>query len=69
MYLLLNNVKLQIALVHSVYIVKFSNTTNKHIDQVRQVLTLLQEVGVTLSLKKWKFSTICIDYLRHVIRL
>lgn len=48
----LKKVKWQYALVYLDDVVKFSQTPDKHIEHFRQVLTLLNDVGVTLNLKK-----------------
>lgn len=47
----------------------FSGAPEEHIDHVRHVLTLLNNAGVTLKLKKFTFFMDTIDYLGHVIRL
>lgn len=60
-------VKWQIALVFRDDIVSFSKTPEKYIDHVRQVLTLLQKIGVTLMLKKCWFYTNTSAYIGHVI--
>lgn len=46
---------------------KVSETPDKHIKQVRQVLTLMTNAGLKLNLKKCKFLTNCIDYFGNVI--
>ena len=46
-----------------------SNTAEKHIDHVREVLTVLKKAGTSLKLKKCKFFAKSMDYLGHVNRL
>lgn len=45
----------------------FLGTPDEHIEDVRQILTLLHDMDVTLNLKNCQFSTKGIDYLGHVI--
>lgn len=40
----------------------------KHINHIKQVLTLLQPTWITLNLKKCFLFTDTIDYLRRIIR-
>lgn len=46
----------------------FSGTPDDHFDYVSQVLTLLNDTGVTLNLKKYEFVTNGIDYFAHLIQ-
>lgn len=64
----LSRVKWQFTLFYLDDIVVFSRLPNERIDQVRQVLTLLRNAGVTLKLRKCEFFTNSIDFLGHVIR-
>lgn len=61
-------VRWQTALVYLDDIVIFFRTLEEHITHVRQVLSLLQNAGVTLKVKKCRFITNTIGYLGHVIR-
>lgn len=46
----------------------FSRASDEAIHYVKQVLTLLNDAGVTLHLMEWKLLINCIDNLGHVIR-
>lgn len=58
----------QFALVYVNNTVIFSKTPKKHIDHVRQVLKLLQLVGVILKLNNCFFLADTINYFERVIR-
>lgn len=45
-----------------------SRGPTEHIIDVRKVITLLNNAGVSLKLKKRRFFTEAIDYLRYIIR-
>lgn len=70
MDVILSTIRWQFALVYLDDIVVFSKNPYEHIDHVKQVLTLLHDagVGVTLKLEKCDFFKNRINYLRHVIR-
>ncbi len=46
----------------------FSKTLGEHIDHVDDVLTALQEAGVSFKIRKCQVFTHRIRYLRHIIR-
>lgn len=48
-------------------IVIFSRTPDQHINNIRQVLTLLYDGSVTISVKKYEFFSNCVDYLCYVM--
>lgn len=68
MNVILATVKWQFALLYLVDIIIFSKHAYKHIEHVRQVLTLFNDAGMMLILKKSKFFTDQINYLAHVIK-
>lgn len=65
---LLTKIKLQFAWVYLEDIVIFWRTPDIHIEYVRQVLTLLNDAGMKLALKKGEFFTKGIHHLGHVIQ-
>jgi transposase InsO family protein len=56
------------AIVYLDDIIIFSSTVEDHIRDVDQVLTMLNEAGVSLKLKKCRFFRRRVDYLGHVIQ-
>lgn len=68
MNVLLTTVEWQFVLVNLDSIVIFSRTPDEHIDNVRQVLTVLYDADVILNLEEMRISTYRIDYLGHVNR-
>lgn len=49
-------------------VIIFSNTFDEHVGHVREVLSVLQEAGLSLKLNKCTFFSSKVDYLGHVIR-
>lgn len=68
MNIILSSVKWPYPLVYLDDIFMYSESSDKHISPVGQVLTLLNEAGVTLKLKNCEFFTNRIAYLGHVIK-
>lgn len=64
---ILSSVNWQFALVYLDDIVTFSKSDEQNIDFVRKVLTLPQNTGVTLKLKKCRFFTENIYHLGYLI--
>lgn len=58
--------KVFLAYLHG--IVAFSDAPQDHIAHVRCILWQLYDEGGALKLKKYKFFSMVIDYLGHVIR-
>lgn len=69
MEVILAGVEGQYAAAYLDDIVIFSKVLEKHIDYVKQLLTLLPRAGVTLKLKKFSSFTDSIEYFRQIIRL
>lgn len=67
MDVILPAVKLQLAVVYLEDIVVFSRLWTERIAHVRKVFALLDNAGVTLKLKNFRFSTNTVDYLGHII--
>lgn len=67
MHVILATVKWKLALVYLNDIIIFSKSPLKQVDHVHQVLKLLSDVEVTLTLKKFSFFTDTMDYLGHII--
>lgn len=68
MDVILASVRWLFALVYLGNIVIISKKAEKHIEHVKQVLTLLKHAGVRLNVKKCYFFTETIEYLGNVIR-
>lgn len=64
---ILESVIRKTTLVHLDNTVILFKKPEKHITHVKQVSTLLHKPGVTLTLKKCRFYTNTMDYLKHVI--
>lgn len=67
MHIVLAKVKWQFDLVYLDDIILFLRTPDEHNENVRQVMTLLNDAGVTLNLNKCKFFANFIDYVGHVL--
>ena len=65
--IILSGVRWKTCLVYIEDVVIFSKTEKEHFAQVRHVLTLLEEAGVKLKLKKCFFFHQRVEYLGHVI--
>jgi Reverse transcriptase (RNA-dependent DNA polymerase) len=68
MDVLLSRVLWQTAIVYLDDIIVFSRTPEKHLRDLDVVLTLLEEAGVSLNLRKCAFFRSRVDYLGHVVR-
>jgi len=66
--ILLAGVKWQFCLVYLDDVIIFSETEEKHISHVDNVLQILHQAGVTLKLKKSEFFRKSVDYLGHRLR-
>lgn len=64
---ILSEVKWRFCLVYIDDIIVFSNDNETHLDQLDHVMTLLEEAGVKLKLKKCFFFRGSVEYLGHVI--
>lgn len=69
MGVILASVKWKISLMYLDDVDVFSNTIEDHIDNLKVVLELFKNAGVTLKPEKCFFFQKKIDYLRNVIRL
>lgn len=69
MDVMLDSLRWQFTLVYAVNIVVFSKLAANYIEQVRRVLRLLYEAGVTPKLKKCRLFAENMDYIGRVIRL
>lgn len=68
MNVLQTKVNCQFAFVHLDDTVILLRTPEEQIKSVRQVLSLLDDAGMMLTLNKCDFFTMCIDHLGCVIR-
>lgn len=68
MHVILATVNCQFALVHLYDTVIFFVTPENYIRNIREVLTLFNNAGSNINLKKCQFFTRAIEYLGHVIR-
>lgn len=64
---LLAGYKWKTCLVYLDDVIVFSKDMNNHFEHVQEVLTILQQAGVSLKLEKCKFFTSKVAYLGHVI--
>ena len=65
--IILSGVRWKTCLMYKDDVVIFSKTEEEHFTQVNHVLTLLEEAGVKLKLKKCFFFHQRVEYLGHVI--
>ena len=65
--IILSGPRWQSCVIYLDYVIVFSRTTENHLRQVDEILTLLRNAGVTLKLKKCAFSLPRVDYLGHII--
>lgn len=68
MDIILSLVKSQPALVFREVIKMFPETTEEHISNMKQVLTLLRKVTLTIKLEKCRFLTNTIYYIENITR-
>ena len=57
----------QTAITYLDNILVYSNTQQEHTKHVKDVLRCLQEVGLKLNLKKYKFNKLEVEFLRYII--
>ena len=67
MYILLSQYKWQTCLVYLGDIIVYSNSFDKHVKDITDILSVLQQSGVSLKLKKCYFFKKSVDYLGHKI--
>lgn len=63
----LTKYKWETCLVYLDDIIIYSNNVEDHIDHVDEILTSLNQAGITLKIKKCKFFTKTVEYLGHII--
>ena len=57
----------QTAITYLDDILVYSNTQQEHTKHVKNVLQCLQEVGLKLNPKKYKFNKLEVEFLRYII--
>ncbi|CAN8076105.1 unnamed protein product [Agarophyton chilense] len=67
MDIILSRVKWKFSLVYLDDVIFFSRTVKKHFRHVKKVLTILQDAGVTLKLRKCAFFKASVNYLGHAV--
>ncbi|CAN8075543.1 unnamed protein product [Agarophyton chilense] len=67
MHIILSRVKWKFALVYLDDVIIFSLTVTEHLRHVKKVLTILQDPGVTLKLRKCAFFQASVDNHAHVV--
>ena len=65
--IILSGVRWQSCLIYLDDFIVFSRTTEGHLSNVNEILTILRNAGVTLKLKKCAFFQPRVDYLGHFI--
>ena len=65
--ILLAGLKWQSCLVYVDDVIVFSETFDKHLSAVEDVLAILQEAGLSMNMRKCKFFSRTVDYLGHVV--
>ena len=65
--IVLSSVRWQFCIVYLDDVIIFSNSVDEHIDHIDQVLTLLENAGMSIRLKKSFFMHKEIEYLGHII--
>jgi Reverse transcriptase (RNA-dependent DNA polymerase) len=66
--IILAGVKWKTCLVYLDDIIVFSSSREAHLHHVHEVLSLLEEAGLSLKLSKCHLSQASVDYLGHFIR-
>ena len=57
----------QTAITYLDNILVYSNMQQEHTKHVKDVLQYLQETGLKLNLKKYKFNKVEVEFLRYII--
>jgi RNase H-like domain found in reverse transcriptase/Reverse transcriptase (RNA-dependent DNA polymerase) len=65
--MILARVKWKTALIYLDDVIVYSRSIQDHIQHVEEILSLLQQLGASLKLKKCHFFQSSVDYLGHVI--
>lgn len=65
--ILLMGIKWKSCLVYVDDVIIFSRNFNDHVQDVKEVLSILKEAGLSLNMRKCKFFSRTIDYLGHVV--
>jgi Reverse transcriptase (RNA-dependent DNA polymerase) len=65
--MILEKVKWKTALIYLDDVIVYSRSMNDHLQHVNEILSMLQQTGASLKLKKCHFFQSSVDYLGHVI--
>lgn len=68
LYILFSAYRRNSCLVYLDDLIIFSDSFEEHVVHVRQILTVLQDAGLSQKLKNFNLFSAIVDYLGHVIR-